>query len=544
MTPLTERTRPGPPQVVAVAAREDPAQIRGRFHAAFRSILYAGGSGDEAGAAPRGAPEYFADLNLDQVVASVTAGKEEYDLKPFFHGPLETVEGVLYRHEVMRDLENGAIRGCITSFAKNMRLMRQEIAQAGKLHYRHQKERWFLRAVETYCTAVRELGDVLCRVEPSSQGLLAFREYVTEYAASDRFVSLAAAASALARDLAAVRYSILIRGNGFKVRRYDGETDYSAEIAEVFEKFRQGAAKDYRVEFLEDAGMNHVEAKVLEFVALLHGDTFSALDAFCQANRDYADAALTRFDREVQFYLAYIEHMDRLRRAGLRFCYPRVSATDKEVRSDGGFDLALAGKLLASDAKVVCNDVSLTGQERILLVSGPNQGGKTTFARTFGQLHYLASIGCPVPGRRARLFLFNAMFTHFEREEDIRSLRGKLQDDLVRIHDILEAATPRSIVIMNEIFNSTALKDAIFLARKVLERLVDLDLLCVCVTFLGELEALSGKIVSMVGTVVPDNPAERTFKVVRRSADGRSYAISVAEKHRLTYECLKARIPS
>ncbi len=487
-------------------------------------------------------PSFFADLNLDQVLESMTTGRKEYDLKPFFYAPLHDVAAVKYRHEVLRDLEKHAVFESVRAFAQRMRRMREHLAQAEKLHYECQKERWFLDAVEIYCDAVRSLAGELAHLEVNSRGFQAFREYLSGYTESEGFTSLAAETQSLKEALAGVKYSVHIKGNRVRVSKYDEEPDYSAEVEKIFAKFKQGAVKSYRVKFPNWPDMNHVEARVLELVARLYPEVFGTLEKYCTHHRDYLDGAIGIFDREVQFYLAYLEYIERFETAGLPFCYPQMSAQSKNVRADGAFDLALANKLVSEGSSVVCNDFYLNDPERILAVTGPNQGGKTTFTRMFGQLHYLASLGLPVPASGARLFLPDQIFTHFEREEDVETLRGKLEDDLIRIHKILEEATGSSIIILNESFSSTTLRDALFLGTEVLNRIAELGSLCVCVTFVDELASLNEATVSMVGTVDPDNPAMRTFKIVRKPPQGLAYAIAIARKYGLTYETLKERV--
>jgi DNA mismatch repair protein MutS len=497
-----------------------------------------------AGADGSQEPRFFADLNLDQVLASMTAGRDEYDLKPLFYIPLHDAGAVGYRHEVMRDLEQGAVLEAVRKFAQRMRDMRAQLAQARQLRYTYQRERWFLDAAAGYGQAVDYLTEDLAHPAVSSRGLLEFREYLIRYIASADFRSLTADTRKVYDDLAAVEYSVHIKGNRVRVSVSGGEPDYSEQVAKTFAKFKEGAVKDYRVGFRNWAEMNHVEARILDLVARLYPGVFQALDDYCTRHQDYLDPVIAAFDREVQFYVAYLEFIEKLKRAGLEFCYPEVSARSKEIRADESFDLALASKLIPGNSAVVRNGFALTGQERILVVSGPNQGGKTTFARMFGQLHYLASLGYPVPGRAARLFLPDRVFTHFEREEDITTLRGKLEDELTRIHEILQQATSDSILIMNESFTSTTLNDALFLGTEVMRRVMQLGLLGVYVTFVDELASLSAATVSMVSTVVPDNPAERTYQVVRKPADGLAYAAALAEKYGLTYRRVKERIPS
>jgi DNA mismatch repair protein MutS len=484
------------------------------------------------------------DLNLDQLVGTVTSGRDEYNLRPFFYTPLNNVAAIQYRYDVFRALENPTLAEQIGTFARTMRTVRAQQEQKDKHHYRLQKQRLFVEAVATYTDAVRSLTGGLTSIHIESAGLKAFREYLIAYVHSAEFAARCAETQSLESALSQIRYCIHIEGNRIRVSRYAAEGDYGEEVLRTFEKFKQGTGKTYSFDFRGSFDINHIEAAVLERVAWLHPDIFLSLANYCDRHCDFLDETIRVFDREIQFYVAWLEHIEHLKGVGLPFCYPDISDKSTEVYGHDVFDLALSSVLIRDKSQVVKNDFYLKAPERILVISGPNQGGKTTFARTFGQLHYLASLGCLVPARSARLFVCDRLFTHFERQEDLQDLSSKLENDLRRIHAILQEATSNSILIMNESLSATTLQDALFLGTKILRLISERGLLCVYVTFLDELALLNEVTVSMVSTVDPENPLVRTFKVVRKPPDGLAYAMAIARKYRLTYACLKERINS
>lgn len=486
-------------------------------------------------------PACFPDLNLDQAVEAILARREEYNLAPIFYTPLRDADTIVYRQEVMRDTERQEIAQAIQTFAQRMRRTRSLLKLLRELRYRRQREAWHLEAADTYCRAVRELAGALSSAEPDSHALQAICKYAARYIRSQPFLALATDTENLKHRLGEIRYALTIKDSSVRVSAYEDQEDYGAQVQRTFARFQQGEVKDHRARYASRTEMGHVEAAVLEFVADLHPDVFAELESYCQRHARLHDTVIARFDREIQFYLAFHEYTAPIKAAGYTLCYPQVS-DDKSVAARDTFDLPLARKLTAENAPLVTNDWHLEGPERIFVVSGPNQGGKTTFARTFGQLHYLASIGCPVPGTHAHLLLYDQLLTHFEQQEDPTSHRGKLEDDLVRVHDILQQASASTILVMNESFTSTTLEDARFLGTQVLERMIAIDLLGVYVTFVDDLSALHESIVSVTSTVDERDPAIRTYKIVRQPANGLAYAAAIAEKYGLTYKRLRERL--
>jgi len=349
------------------------ANRRRRLHGGgFPSVLFEGAEPlDVRGYTPT--PDFFVDLNLDQLVAAISAQWEEYDLKPFFRSPLRRVEAIRYRHEVFLDLEDSKLLGDVGKLTNGMRDVRVHSKLSSKLYHKFHKQMWFVHAVETYCDAVQKFADDLTGACLKSRGLRTFREYLMRYVESADFMALRDEAKAIAELRSQIRYSILIQVGSFTVQNFREEADYSAEVEATFEKFKQGAVSEYLATFNNaPEDMNHIEAKVLEFAARLNPEPFSRLSNYCARHADFLDSTIATFDREIQFYVSYLDQVAKLERSGLQFCLPEVSDRTKSVHCHDGFDIALALKLIVEGKPVVCNSFDLSGKERLIVVSGPS----------------------------------------------------------------------------------------------------------------------------------------------------------------------------
>ncbi len=424
-----------------------------------------------------------------------------------------------------------------------MRVVDEHLRHASSIAHPLERQRWQLEAASEYRVAVTLVADALAEASPASRALGAFTASVRDYVQSAAFTTLDADTTRMLADLAGVTYRMRIGESRVVVGRDNGEADYGAEVQATFARFRQpGAPTPLPVDVFRTADMNPVEAGILERVARLHPAVFQALAAFVERHDAFLDPGIAAVAADLPFYLGWLDLIRPLQDAGLPFCYPDVSATDAGLEVHGLFDLALALRRDPPGDGIVTNDLELSNAERLVVITGPNQGGKTSFARAIGQLHHLAAIGVLVPGSAARVGLGDDVHTLFARAEDPTDLTGRLEAELTRARAILDELRPGAVVIMNESFSSTTADDALALNRALIGEMTRRGALCVVVTFLGELAADDPSTASVSAVMDPLDPARPTFRLERRPPDPLAHAQAVADTHGLGYDAVVERI--
>lgn len=506
--------------------------------AAFHSMLFA----DDADLGRLDSavePEYFPHLNLDQLIGRVSRKHPRGGLEPYFWTALTDHEAVLYRQEAVAECGDAAVQSALRDFVAGLERVRQQLSLMHQVRFRLQRPRCLLDAALAYCETTRRLDADLGQLDLKSRALRGLRGYVGDHVRSRDFRRLEADARTAQQAAASVTYLLHIRSNRIRVERYVEQPDLGRDVAELFARFREHGSPGDLVVYRGSNGFGHVDAAVLEHVAQLFPDQFAVLAAFAEQHSHLVDEVIDRCAREAEFVLAVLELKAELEQRGLPMCFPTVTQAGPFVAEDC-YDVVLATQ--QKGTSIVTNSLRLDEDERVIIVTGPNQGGKTTLARTFGQLNHLAAIGCPLAASIATISMPDGIFTLFEGQEDPGSGRGKLQDDLLRMRAIIDSANAASVIVLNEVFTSTSSEDALRLSLRLLDVILARRCRSVFVTFLDELASIDDRIVSMVAEVDPHDPSRRTFHLARRPADGRAYAEAIARKYHLARSEIRERV--
>jgi hypothetical protein len=187
---------------------------------------------------------------------------------------------------------------------------------------------------------------------------------------------------------------------------------------------------------------------------------------------------------ELGFYVGCLNLRDRLARKGEPICFPEPFAAGKAILSGRGlYDLCLS---LSVKERVVGNDVS-ADDKLLVMITGANRGGKSTFLRGIGLAQLMMQCGMFVPAESFRANVCDGIFTHYKREEDSSMKSGKLDEELSRMSAIVDNMTPNSILLLNESFASTNEREGSEIARQIVRALLETGIKVIYVTHLFDL---------------------------------------------------------
>ena len=185
---------------------------------------------------------------------------------------------------------------------------------------------------------------------------------------------------------------------------------------------------------------------------------------------DHINSFFNVLRQELAFYIGCLNLAEQLAQQGEPITLPQVTLNDERRHSFTGlYDVALA---LTMKQKVVGNDVNADGKD-LAIITGANQGGKSTFLRSIGLAQLMMQCGMFVPAESLSADLCRGLFTHYRREEDASMESGKFDEELGRMSAIVDTITPDALILFNESFAATNEREGSEIAGQIVSALLE-----------------------------------------------------------------------
>ncbi len=253
---------------------------------------------------------------------------------------------------------------------------------------------------------------------------------------------------------------------------------------------------------------------------------------------------INELEHQLDYYEGAAAFIKSVWARGLPMCRPRLLPTDKRsMRLKGTFDLSFYKQLVSGDARalmtdrIITNDIELNENARFYILTGANNGGKTTFARAAAVCQVMAQTGLYVPAEYAEIALCDNIFTHFPRDEQVGIDTSRFTTEIKDLKAIVCQITDRSMVILNESLQSTTPEECMRIAEIHLELLAAAGARGLYVTHLtglyGRLQSINEKgYPTRTGSLVSlaDEDEKRLYKILPQPPSDESLAMSIYRK--------------
>lgn len=489
--------------------------------------------------APRS--DFFTDLNLTQIIDRISNIWGEDVLKFYRYFPLDE-ESLRYRSAVYEDVREDTAYDAIRTYYTKMGEYKNAAASKERVRQKLQKHVWHLNEVLLYTEALNGLSKALKSCDAKSEGMLSFKAFLEEYVSRPEYDELSKGCRELLSELESFRIRLIYDKDRvyFSIPAEDKDApEYTVDYTKELRKLYPDNEMKFVSPFSDSPELIGMEQELISIFMKKKPELIIKIAEYFKKTENYANETILRFTDEIAFYISYIKFERFMADKGFVMCMPTLE-NGSNMKAEGLYDLALALANINRDAQVVDNDFCYGENEVFYVLTGPNQGGKTTFARSLGQLVFFSKMGLRVPARSANMHYFTSLMTHFSVEESVETGRGKLMEELVRLEPMMKTPDNNGFIIINELFTTAANYDACIMGKKVLSHFIDKGFYGIYVTHLTELLESSKKAVGLCAQL--DENGKQTFKILRKIMEYENAAANQVNKYGLTYDKLKERL--
>lgn len=257
---------------------------------------------------------------------------------------------------------------------------------------------------------------------------------------------------------------------------------------------------------------------------------------------------LLRMIPEIEFIIEAEKLISKLKERGVTLCNPQILEDSNSFKACGLCNPVIA---LKTESKMIPNDLTFDDSGMIYIVTGPNRGGKSVLTCATGHAFAMAQMGLPVCAESCSLSPADKILTHFPAGSEDTVEKGRLGEECARLDAMFDAVTDKSLILLDESLSSTGSYEGAYIASEVLRGFSLSRCRGIFSTHLHDLAASVPQInadCEKHGGVRIDNmvaevaDGERSFRIVRKTPDGKSYARDIAEKYGLSREKIMTKL--
>lgn len=420
-----------------------------------------------------------------------------------------------------------------------------------------------VRYLEMYQEIVNLFADALEKAEIHSEGMQNFKKEIHSIVASSEYQSLNEELPKMELNfghIKSVTVGINLDGN---LRPKE-----AGLISVNEEQFHPGTIMDR----LLKKGKNdkwHLMSALYPLSRVLHNDEQDAIDysmnaalqtIFAKSLREFEPLVQNYYHintnmfiallDDIRFLTAGVKFIRSMKEKGFAMCRPKIaSMQEKRCGLKHVYNPMLA--VNSVEETIVSNSFELDEKGRFYLITGPNHGGKSIFAYSIGMAQALFQLGLFVPAEEAVMSPVSGIFTHFPSSDENNYGMGRLESECVRLSEIMKQLSDTDMLLMDESFSSTSGLEAGYIASEVLTGIGIIGCCGLYVTHIHDLTQQldtynehpenKGKIDNLVAMMESKEEGTRSYRVIRTTPDGLSYARDITKRYGLDLEDILKR---